>query len=72
MVTVSELDELATLLVVREKAILQQEPATSVALDVVGPFHQLTFAHVGNYLHRRHSDACRVVAELSSRNCLHS
>jgi len=59
MVTVIKLDQFAKLLVVREKSILQQEPATSVAFDVVGPLHQLSLAHVRNYLYCGHPDACR-------------
>jgi len=56
------------LLVVGQKSILQQEPATSVALHVVGPFQQLPAAYVANNLYCRHLICASF---LSLRNCLH-
>ena len=41
-------------LVVRQKSILQQEPAISVTFHVVGPFQQLSLSYIGNNLHSRH------------------
>ena len=42
------------LLVVRQKSVLQQKPAASVTLHVVGPFQQLAMADIRHNLYCRH------------------